>query len=382
VETDDGHTIRIGNEKKVVSYCIDGEEFHRLRNSVPDKLRQTLKLSKVKAGDNDQFDVHFGEQKSPIFLLGERGSRAASFFASSSDASVLIEMQKLHRGKVKSAQQEFQRQKRESKQTSEILEVLAPVPDLESKLDALDKTYAGLLAENQQIQQWEVLIQELQRSSQVVAQLEQTVATLNLLPGELQQEPEKPLELLAQRLGDVKQQVKQTQFKVVALADLAEPPVLADIVLLSGLINDIQREEHICDRAKATGDCLLILSDPPQLTDTDLLQKLIEKIQSAEARSRIDRAEFQVLENCSPPPVMADLLSMEHACQRWEEAQLQVEKLQQVYQKCEAEHEAVRAKLVDWVKANPTCPTCGTELEPEQFIQTAEMGLEGHTHGT
>ncbi len=381
VETDDGHTIEWKRKKKVVSYNIDGEEFHRLRNSIPDQLRQVLKLSKVKAGDSDQFDVHFGEQKSPIFLLGERGSRAAAFFASSSDASVLIEMQKLHRSKVKSAQQEFQRQQTESKQITAILEVLAPVPALESKLEELDNTYEDLLTENQQIQRLETLIQNWQRASQVVTKLEQTVGLLDLLPAALEQENEKSLELLTLRIQDISRQVLQNRINVAAMSELNEPPVLDEVDFLTGLVIELQLQEQKCERADATSECLKNLEDPPPLTDTDPLQKLIEKIQSAEERACVDRVLHTILESCTPPPVLADLLSMEQLCLQWEEAQLQCEKIQQACQESAAAHEAIRVELTDWVKENPTCPTCGAELEPEQFIQTAEMGLKGHTHG-
>ncbi|WP_339729385.1 AAA family ATPase [uncultured Gimesia sp.] len=379
VETDDGHTIEWKRKKKNASYCIDGIDIHR---KTPDQLQEVLRLSKVKAGDSDEFDVHFGEQKSPIFLLGERGSRAARFFASSSDASILIEMQKLHRGKVKSAQQDFQRQQAESKQIATTLEILTPIPDLESKLEQLGKTYEALRAADQQIQELERSIQSLQQSAQHVVKLEQNVAALSLLPEELNQVPEKPLELLARRLRVAEQQVKQTRCNVSTLSDLDEPPELVDERLLSALIEEIRSQEQSCERASATGECLHDLNEPPQLRETDQLQKLIEKLHAAEERMRLDRIESLVLENCTPPPEMADMLMVEQICQQWEEAQAQFNQLQKVSQECEAEHESVRAELVDWVKANPSCPTCGAEMEPEQFIQTAETGLKGHTHGT
>ncbi len=382
VETDDEHTIEWKRKKKTVSYCIDGENFHRLRNDVPDKLRQALRLLKVKSGDSDQFDVHFGEQKSPIFLLGERGSRAARFFASSSDASVLIEMQKLHRSKVKSAQQEFQRQQTESKQITAILDVLAPVPSLESKLEQLEKTYEILQSENQQIQRLETLIQDLQSSSQTMLDLEKTVTALNVLPAELTQGNEKPLELLTQRLVTVKQQVEQTRFKVRAMSALDEPPLLEDVAILNSLINGIQNQKQSCDRANLTGECLKDLSDPPQLIDTEPLQKIIEKIQLAEERVSIDQTEFKILEDCSPPPEITDLQRIVQIYQQWVEAQIQFDAMQQDYRDCEKEYDLIRAEMVNWVKENPTCPTCGAEMEPDQFIQSAEVGLKGHTHGT
>jgi len=381
VETDDGHTVEWKRKKKTVSYCIDGEDFHRLRNSVPDKLRQVLKLSKVKAGDNDPFDVHFGEQKSPIFLLGERGSRAAAFFASSSDASVLIEMQKLHRSKVKSAQQELQRLQSEFKQTCAIVDVLAPVPDLETKLEELDKTYEALLSEDQQIQQLESFIQGWERSAQSVSKLKHTVQTLNILPEELQQENEKPIELLTQRLQDVNQQVRQTQFNVIALTGLEEPPEMHETLLLKGLINEFQIQDQIHNQAKTTSLYLKHLDEPPALSDTDTLQNGIEKIQYAAERVDVDRAEYKILESCAPPPAMDDIQSLISICQQWKESQMQLDQLQQNCHECNAEHAAVRAELEDWVKKNPSCPTCGAELEPEQFLQAAETGLKGHAHG-
>ncbi len=382
VETDDGHTIEWKRKKKVVSYNIDGEDFHRLRNDVPDKLRQVLKLSKVKAGDNDEFDVHFGEQKSPIFLLNDRGSRAARFFASSSDASVLIEMQKRHRSKVKAAQQEFQRQQNEFKQTSAVLEVLAPVPGLKSKLEELDQTYDKLQSENQQIQQLETLIQDWHRLSLEVLNLEKTVVVLNELPEELLQENEKPLELLTHRFDEVKQQVNQTRFQVAAMSALEEPPGQEDVERLNSLINDIQIQTRITDRASFIEVCLEKLVSPPELDDTILLQRLIDQIQAAEERVSIDRTAALILENCSPPPQMADLQKLQQMCNALEEAETQHSTQQQTFKTCESEYETVRAELMNWVQENPSCPTCGAELEPDQFIQSAEMGLKGHIHET
>ena len=382
VETDDGHTIEWKRKKKTVSYNIDGEDFHRLRNSVPEKLHEILKLSRVKAGDSEEFDVHFGEQKSPIFLLGERGSRAARFFASSSDASILIEMQKLHRGKVKSAQQDFQRQQAESKQITRTLEILAPIPDLELKLEQLGKTYESLQTEDQQIQKLERLIQSLDESAEQVVRLEENVAALSLLPGELNQAPEKPLELLTRRLREIEQLMSQTQFQVSTLSKLDDPPKLTDERFLSVLIEDLQTQEEIYERASIAGKSLADLIAPPQLRETEPLQKLIEKLNAADERTRLDQIESRVLENCTPPPELADALQVEQICQQWEEILAQFNHLQKAYQECESEYESVRAELVNWAEENPICPTCGADLEPEQFIQNAEMGLRGHAHGT
>ncbi len=58
--------------------------------------------------DDDSFNVHFGSQKSPIFLLASKAGTAAKFFASSSDASRLLQMQQTHKGRVAEARREHQ----------------------------------------------------------------------------------------------------------------------------------------------------------------------------------------------------------------------------------------------------------------------------------
>src|SRR5262249_33672242 len=114
VETDDSHTLVWKRRGNTVSYLIDGREISRLKRGVPEDLHKLLRLPKVDGGETgDPFDIHFGTQKSPIFLLNESESRAALFFASSSDAAILLEMQKRHRAKVRERKNEEKRLKSE-----------------------------------------------------------------------------------------------------------------------------------------------------------------------------------------------------------------------------------------------------------------------------
>ena len=79
VDTDDGHTVE-WRRKNAPSYVVDTVTFDRLRNSgLPDEVHQALRLPKVAAYDTD-FDIHFGTQKSPIFLLANSPANAAPVF--------------------------------------------------------------------------------------------------------------------------------------------------------------------------------------------------------------------------------------------------------------------------------------------------------------
>src|SRR6478752_3450818 len=66
VETDDGHVI-VWQRKNSPRYTIDGELFDRLSKSgLPESLQNVLRLSKVDAGNETDFDIHFATQKTPI----------------------------------------------------------------------------------------------------------------------------------------------------------------------------------------------------------------------------------------------------------------------------------------------------------------------------
>lgn len=381
VETADGHQIEWKRKKKTVSYTIDGQDYHRLRNSVPDVLPQILKLGKVKSGDSDEFDVHFGEQKSPIFLLNDRGSRAARFFASSSDASVLIEMQKLHRSKVQSAQQELKRQQAEEKQIAATMDLLAPVPDLESKLETLETTWQELSADEQQIQRLETLIQDLARSSESVKSLSRSADCLKGLPEKLEQENERPLESLVQRWQVIEQELRHSQVSTSALQNLHQPPALTDEQSLAHLISEIQHQGQGYQHAADTTQSLKYLPALPSLSDPVDLERLISQITSAEERNHRDREEVSVLARCESPPALDSGEMLEELCRQLNVMEAEVQQIQKSHREVEAEYEQVRIMLMQWVEENPTCPTCGAELEPDQFLQSAETGWRGHAHG-
>ena len=144
VETGDGHTLAWRRKGKVVSYVVDGREVYRLQRAPPEDLHEHLRLPRVKSADgSDEFDIHFGEQKAPIFLLNDPDSRAATFFASSSDAEKLLEMQRRHREQVAAAKADAKRLGKEIESIDQVLTFLAPVPDVARAAAAADAEQAA-----------------------------------------------------------------------------------------------------------------------------------------------------------------------------------------------------------------------------------------------
>ena len=144
VETSDGHTIR-WERKNSPKYVVNGELFDRLsRGGQPEQLQQALRLPKVDAGEGTSFDIHFGNQKSPIFLLDSPQSAAAKFFASSSDAIHLVEMQRRHKERLADKHREKTRLEGESKQLTAEREALQPTMQIDHRLKALEQRYLEL----------------------------------------------------------------------------------------------------------------------------------------------------------------------------------------------------------------------------------------------
>lgn len=135
VETDDGHTLQWSRTKKGVRYIVDGREVDRLRGSVPDDLHELLRMPLVESADGaGEFNIHFGEQKRPIFLLDQNGRQAAAFFASSSDAALLMEMQAQHKKRVTERRQDERTLAAEVDRHQRLLTTLTPTPDLAERV--------------------------------------------------------------------------------------------------------------------------------------------------------------------------------------------------------------------------------------------------------
>ena len=166
VETDDGHVIEWSRKKSgSPCYKIDGEAFDRLRGStqVWEKLSAALRLPLVEC-DGADFDVHFGEQRNPVFLLADKGKKAAQFFASSSDASRLVEMQAVHKANVKQRRSEHRKLTSEAARAKETLELFEPLDELTSQIEKLEKQFESIAQSDQRADQLEkktILIREL-----------------------------------------------------------------------------------------------------------------------------------------------------------------------------------------------------------------------------
>jgi exonuclease SbcC len=306
VETDDGHTL-VWRRDKTVSYIIDGREISRLKRGVPEDLHKLLRLPKVDGGETgDPFDIHFGTQKSPIFLLNEPGSRAALFFASSSDAAILLEMQKRHRNRVKERKSDEKRLKGEIEKLDAELDALESLDALASSMTRADGEYRELKELEGQIQ---TLGKELKAFRAHLVKHDRLVQEYQCL-APLRPPPHladtSPLESLIADLVDAERHLQRERARYCALESLGPPPALDDVQKMESLCRVLSREGENYRILKAKAVCLGLLNDPPVIHDTDPLERVVADLESAQLAHVALSRQQRVLESLTSPPDLVD----------------------------------------------------------------------------
>jgi exonuclease SbcC len=419
VITDDGHTVE-WRRKNSPSYVIDGQTFDRLRGSgLPDELHQVLRLSKVDTSGDADIDIHFGSQKSPIFLLGNSAANAARFFASSSDAIRLVQIQKRHKEKLAEAQREKNHLEAESRRLNAELESLEPMVEVDRRLGTAEQAHADLI-QNQawlgQAQEHEAALREqaavLTRRAAILKAISPLSPPPDLIPIE-------PIEDLVTTLSVVERKLAESNLQAQALHAIVPPPELVPTDALAELITKTESADSGRSAACARVDAVSQLPEPPPIVDTDPLQKLVGHLETSVIGLAAVADRSAALKSVACPPnleneaplrdVVDQLCRGDHHLKRWRQmlASLTntmstpvaadtsgmvacVAALEQAATKFRACSETLAAAEVDLESAgadlrarsaDSLCPVCGNTLDAERVIARAIAGQRGHEHG-
>lgn len=317
VETDDDHTIVWERKKSTVKYNINGEDVHRIGQSVPEELHETLRLDKViteVGASKNEYDIHFGEQKSPVFLLNESGSRAAAFFASSSDAARLVEMQHVHRSRTTRARSEAKRLNAESEQNIARLAAFAPIDAISESVKAAEKMQAAIEQQQQQIRDVATLIDRLQTSAAEVTRCSGELAILKTLD----QATTTPDELLTNRtrcerlrqwlcsatemtqIRDREQSRFQTLSQLQPLPDQHPAAALADLIAKM-----VQTQNRFTIAERISKSCTP-LTPPPPLEPADACRQTARRLAVAIEHHTAARRTHEALSQLAAPPAAHD----------------------------------------------------------------------------
>jgi hypothetical protein len=330
VETDDGHTVKWSRSKSgSPKYVIDGQDFDRLKRGTPAVLDEILRLPKV-ISDSDEFDIHFGQQKEPVFLLNDTGKAAAQFFASSSDAIRLVEMQARHKTKVGEAKRDHKRLQTESERLEAAVEVLSATSTVETQLQACEKSYD---------------------------EFENCLAQARSLEERLQQLPKIDRRL---RLQDALAR---------PLTQMTAPPQLEPTKTLEFLVNQITQFTRTSRKSTKLAQILGTVPSLPKLEDELRIEQAIADIKQAFKSHQVVDRRLQTLQDVKNPPQTQDTQPLESLIISLEQVQKNCNEMKEKKKSLDNQLKMLVKESERWAESNPVCPTCGAATDAQRLLK-------------
>jgi hypothetical protein len=404
VETDDGHVIE-WTRKNSPSYTIDGQLFDRIRgrSGVPPALHAALRLPWVEGAGDDKFDVHLGEQKSPIFLIGS-ASDAAKFFAASSDAAKLLAMQGRHKSKVSEARSRKRQLDATAATQAERLEALDAVPTLARRMTAAEDMHAAIGVLETDIARLESTIADVCRARRaadvlgdVARELDPLAAppvladtgllahvTANLRSAEKERVAASALEEATRPLGgppdmqpaaqltadiasltSVSRSLHVCQRETAVLADLAGAPDLADSARIEAAARELREAETLATTRAREAAALAPVSPPPVVEDASALGRTVDALARARAVESSSRAEGVLLTGIDEPPAAEDALPLTSAITDIERMMVAATSHGADLDAAQSDVNRATDAIRRWASESVTCPTCGAALDAD-----------------
>lgn len=337
LETGEGHVLEWKRKSGTVSYTVNGREVHRLRGAVPQDLHDLLRLPLVET-ETDPFDVHFGEQKKPIFLLDESPARRATFFASSSDAIKLIEMQNRHRAKVKEAKSEETRLVKEASRLQKRLFTLEPVEGIQRDVEGIESQYALI-----------------RRTDSEITALQRHVAAM------------KQAEAMAGRYEDT----------ASAAQSLFPPPEVIPTEPLWAMICRIENQQRRMEAQSAYVQSAAGLCSPPETEDTRPLSYIISRMEDLYFTLEKTAAKDNLLDNCPQPPEILDTAAIARHIEALEKAQKAEDNCKGRLKEAKERLEKAERDLRGFIDSHEICPTCGQPMDADHVLESTTACADG-----
>lgn len=319
VELDDGTRVIWGRKPRSAWYELypagaDAEAepvtFHKMgRGKVPEEIEECLRLSLVSLDDGGSaaVDVHLGNQREPVFLLGGKGSEIAAFFAASSESAHLLKMQELLANRRIIATRDRRAVVDHMDRLADRLDELASLPDVTRAMDAARATEARVAAAEASLPPLErtaASLADLRRKTQTQTHRVAALAALQPPP------PLTPVDGLARwldRNSRTAAALRSARTRVDALAPLMPPPALHPAAPLASLLARLNRLQASAAGQNARSKALESLEAPPALHNTPLLSQVLQKAVDIRGYIASKRQRILAIETMQAPPALPDL---------------------------------------------------------------------------
>ena len=366
VHTSEGHTIQ-WIKRKSPSYVINGQAKDRLgRGGTPPELDATLRLAPVEFEDKD-FEPHFGDQKSPIFLINRPPSQIAQFFSTTSDAEKLVAMQRLHQKHRSESQSQAKLLTQQSESVQLTIQTLECIPKLELEFKSLEREAISIESLCDEIANLDRLIQvcaELTLEKQFEMHRVNCLEKLMTVPAIHETEH---LAGIAAEWETTETNHRFFGESARRLAPLAIVPKLADEVPLATMTANLTSANlkfEFCDaQLRVQAD----LVAPGKFLATDDLELHVEGICLSERdHGRLDSL-VKLLSGLCPVPSNPDSGPLREAVASLEKTTAQFANNQSLLEQI---HNAIAAfdyEAQQWLQTEPNCNTCGAKLSVESI---------------
>jgi exonuclease SbcC len=420
VETQDEdgklHTLVWWRKEKTAGYIIDGREISGMgMGKIPDDLHQYLRMPEVPAATGEAFQIHFGLQKSPIFLLDGRAKeiRAAQFFASSSDADRLMDMQRRHKTKEAAAKQEKNRLDGEIAKLDQELSDLSPLDGIARRMNQLEADHADILDRQSRFVALSKSIDAIERAIATErSHFERSKALRGLAPLPTVHQLQ-PLIDLVGALEQTHRRASINRARQQVFADFKTTPVISETTGLARLVRELESGQRRLDQASEQLRITRPLQALPKLGDAATLSRCVRQLEQLTDESARQQERARLLSSVGQPPKVADVAAMGRHIEAIVTAQRKLAKLKAQHQalanippvparlepapindqirqmdlaiesnrKARTALQLAKKNLADlatqiqsWVEQNPRCESCGQAI-------TADLVMAGgHAH--
>lgn len=379
-ELDDGTTVTWVRRPKYALYELtrpgmaEPEIFAKFGRTPPEEITKVLGLSPVAIEGGDAVDVHIGNQREPVFLLDKPGSVLSGFFAASTEAAHLIAMQNLLTDRIKKGKTEKNRQEKRLAALAASLDRLAPLPDLELRLERAAEMETGLEAGERHLAALANLLTERQsrlRRREALARTGTVLAGLGAPPVLAETAP--LAATLAQEKSLSRRKARATAWRT-ALAELAAPPALADTALLARRTGELGRLAGALAVARRRQGALGRIAPPPALGDAAALAETVRRLEAAQAARKRLAARAAALAGLAAPPPIAETRPLAETLAALTAARRDVAAAATALSRRTEALDALSGRIAARLAALGSCPLCGGRLDAGDFL------AGGHDH--
>ncbi len=314
IETSEGDEIRWGRSGAAPYLEINGERHYRLSNDRDHfltKLHALLRLPSVPGGKGrDDFNVHFATQKQPLFLIDQPPSRAAAFFASSSEAGRLVEMRSKFKDQIKEKSAQNKQRQTDKALLDQQLALLTPLDEYGPLIDLLSQSFKQLSAQERSIADQSAMVRDMHSATRDYSYFAARHAVIKEVASPPQCADDTPLSLLCNQLRTTAAHLASLKEQSAIIAPIQTPPPLKDPTELHSLIADLKRQYSSIAQYDHQQSLLSSLKLPPLLQSEEALAELVRALTEAsnayatcrqKAQEAAERLEQFIMDNPTCP---------------------------------------------------------------------------------